>query len=153
MNLQPKTQEDIQKIFDSYCKKVLRNEANDAFDSIKVKHLLEVEEFFISDISHKGEKCFSNYDNYFSEDNTEDEEKMFSVAGKLISSKVINEAVHSLPKDKQDIIQKYYYADMTDLEIANLFNLSNSTIQRYRQKGIAKLKEYLEEVLNEKTKK
>ncbi|MCD8238181.1 MAG: sigma-70 family RNA polymerase sigma factor [Clostridiales bacterium] len=153
MNLQPKTQEDIQRIFDSYCKKVLKNETINAFKSVKRKHLREVKQIPISDISLKDEKNFVIYDEYFPEENIDTEEKMFLIAGKFISSKVIAEAVHSLPKDKREIIQNYYYSDMTDLQIANLLNLSNSTIQRHRQRCIKMLKEYLEDALNEKRKK
>lgn len=142
--------EEAAKVFDCFCKRVLKNAAVDFYRHSNRKRFREIN---FTDLNQIEESQLGFYEEYFSKENDEVEEKMFLIAGKFISSTAITEAVHSLPKDKQEIIQNYYYSDMTDLQIAKLLNLSNSTIQRHRQKCIKILKEYLEEILDEKTKK
>ena len=48
-------------------------------------------------------------------------------------TKLLAEALHSLPEEKRNAVLLYYFFEMTDVEIAKLYNVPRSTVQ-YRRK-------------------
>ncbi|MCD8214090.1 MAG: sigma-70 family RNA polymerase sigma factor [Clostridiales bacterium] len=140
--------ENIENTFDSFCKKVLRNEAIDIMRSIKSRSLKEVN---ISELTWEEKNKLGFYENYFVEEEPY-EDKSFYVAGRIATSKMLMDALQKLPEEKQKIILQYYYDNMSDVQIANHSKLKRSTVQRRRKNCIKIIKKYLEENLNEKRK-
>ena len=62
-----------------------------------------------------------------------------------MSAKVIADAIHSLPDEKRRAVLLYYFFDMNDAEIAELYQIPRSTVQYRRTGSFELLKRYLEE--------
>ena len=65
--------------------------------------------------------------------------------GKELSAKLIADAIHSLPEEKRRAVLLYYFFDMSDAEIAELYQIPRSTVQYRRTSSFELLKRYLEE--------
>jgi RNA polymerase sigma factor (sigma-70 family) len=124
------------KTFDSFCKKVLRNEARNHFDEMNRRNDHEKS---LSDLSRLEMDMLSSSDEYPSEYD-------FCVLGRKISidSKLIAKAMASLSKEKRDIILLYYFFDLNDREIGKLLELIQRTVHYKRTSGLRELKKILE---------
>lgn len=131
-----------QKLFDSYCKRILKNEAVDCFREIQ-KH--RQREIFFSELSEKEWKCL------YMEDEYKVDTYNFQVLDYDVEVKdmLIAEALKLLPDKKRKVVLLAYYLDMSDTEIAKLLNLRQSTIHYHRTSSLKSLKEFLEERMNE----
>ena len=131
-----------QKLFDSYCKRILKNEAIDCFREIR-KH--KQREIFFSELSEK------EWKQLYMEDEYNLETCIFQVLGYDVEVKdaLIAEALKLLSDKKRDVVLLAYYLDMSDTEIAKLLNLRQSTIHYHRTSSLKSLKEFLEERTNE----
>lgn len=131
-----------QKLFDSYCKRILKNEAIDCFREIR-KH--KQREIFFSELSEK------EWKQLYMEDEYDLETCIFQVLGYDVEVKdaLIAEALKLLSDKKRDVVLLAYYLDMSDTEIAKLLNLRQSTIHYHRTSSLKSLKEFLEERTNE----
>lgn len=131
-----------QKLFDSYCKKILKNEAIDCFREIRRHRQREI---FFSELSEK------EWKQLYMEDEYDLETCNFRVLGYNVEVKdtLIAEALKLLSAKKRDIVLLSYYLDMSDTEIAKLLNLRQSTIHYHRTSSLKSLKEFLEERTNE----
>lgn len=139
MNEPVRTQWQIRCAFNGYCKRALRNEAVNAHRDTKRQQLREVT---FSDLSPQEENQLYTYDRYFTDDEAE---QSFCVAGKEITAKLLAEALHSLPDEKRNAVLLYYFFEMTDAEIAELYAIPRSTVQYRRTSSFELLKRYLEE--------
>ena len=115
-----------QCIFQSFCKRVLHNEACNAHEEIRRRRAKEVS---FSDLALHEERQLYTLDKYFQD---EEAEPSYQQAGKKITPKLLLEAIRTLPEEKRKAIMLYYFEGMTDVEIGKLFNTSRSTIQ-YRR--------------------
>lgn len=131
-----------QKLFDSYCKRILKNEAIDCFREIR-KH--KQREIFFSELSEK------EWKQLYMEDEYDLESCIFQVLGYDVEVKnaLIAEALKLLSDKKREVVLLAYYLDMSDTEIAKLLNLRQSTIHYHRTSSLKSLKEFLEERTNE----
>lgn len=131
-----------QKLFDSYCKRILKNEAIDCFREIR-KH--KQREIFFSELSEK------EWKQLYMEDEYDLESCIFQVLGYDVEVKnaLIAEALKLLSDKKREAVLLAYYLDMSDTEIAKLLNLRQSTIHYHRTSSLKSLKEFLEERTNE----
>lgn len=131
-----------QKLFDSYCKRILKNEAIDCFREIR-KH--RQKEIFFSELSEKEWKRLYMKDEY------DLDTCNFQVLGYDVEVKdaLIVEALKLLSEKKREVVLLAYYLDMSDTEIAKLLNLRQSTIHYHRTSSLKSLKEFLEERTNE----
>lgn len=131
-----------QKLFDSYCKRILKNEAIDCFREIR-KH--KQREIFFSELSEK------EWKQLYMEDEYDLDTCIFQVLGYDVAVKdaLIAEALKLLSGKKRDVVLLAYYLDMSDTEIAKLLNLRQSTIHYHRTSSLKSLKEFLEERTNE----
>lgn len=77
--------------------------------------------------------------------------RIFQVLGYDVEVKdaLIVEALKLLSDKKRDVVLLAYYLDMSDMEIAKLLNLRQSTIHYHRTSSLKSLKEFLEERTNE----
>lgn len=131
-----------QKLFDSYCKRILKNEAIDCFREIQ-KH--RQREIFFSELSEK------EWKQLYMEDEYDLDTCNFQVLGYDVEVKdaLIAEALKLLSEKKREVVLLAYYLDMSDTEIAKLLNLRQSTIHYHRTSSLKSLKEFLEERTNE----
>ena len=131
-----------QKLFDSYCKRILKNEAIDCFREIQ-KH--RQREIFFSELSEK------EWKQLYMEDEYDLDTCNFRVLGYDVEVKdaLIAEALNLLSDKKREVILLAYFLDMSDTEIAKLLNLRQSTIHYHRTSSLKSLKEFLEERTNE----
>ncbi len=132
-----------QCIFQSFCKRVLHNEACNAHEEIRRRRAKEVS---FSDLALHEERQLYTLDKYFQD---EEAEPSYQQAGKKITPKLLLEAIRTLPEEKRKAIMLYYFEGMTDVEIGKLFNTSRSTIQYRRTSSFEILKKYLEEHADE----
>lgn len=131
-----------QKLFDSYCKRILKNEAIDCFREIQ-KH--RQREIFFSELSEKEWKQLYMEDEY-DLDTCNFHELDYDVE---VKDALIEEALNLLSDKKREVVLLAYFLDMSDTEIAKLLNLRQSTIHYHRTSSLKSLKEFLEERTNE----
>lgn len=129
--------------FNAYCKRTLRNELIDASRERKRRQRREVT---FSDLTPHEEKQLYTVDKYFV---NEDKEEAFCVGDLKITTKLLAEALHSLPEDKRQAVLLYYFFNMTDVEIAEAMKIPRSTVQYRRTSSFELLKRYLEERADE----
>jgi len=123
--------------FDSFCKKVMKNEAKNYHVQIKRQREREVS---FSDLSEKEFNQLYTEDHYFVT------EQIFNVLGRdvIVSDETIAEALQSLPERKRDIILLSYFLDLSDREIGEKLNMLRATVQYQRTSTLKQLKNFME---------
>lgn len=134
-----RTQWEIRCAFNSFCKKVLKCEASNAHRDVRRRQLREVT---LSDLTPEEENQLFTVDRYFVKEEADD---AIRVAGKRITPKLLAEALRTLPEEKRNAVLLYYFEDMSDIEIAKIYNIPRSTVQYRRTSSFEQLKRYLEE--------
>ncbi len=124
--------------FNAFCKNTLRNEVIDARRERATRQKHEVN---FSDLSPQEEKQLYTVDKF----DIDGEGEAFCVNGKRITTKLLAEALRTLPKEKRQAVLLYYFFDKSDVEIAEELGLPRSTIQYRRTSSFDLLKIYLEE--------
>jgi RNA polymerase sigma factor (sigma-70 family) len=130
-------EEGIQREFDSFCKKVLREKA------IELKRQLNrrrEREATFSDLSPQELAKLATVDKYF------EDEYVFSVLGESVdvSNYELGQALNELPDNKRDIVLMSYFFDMTDREIAEKLSMERRTVTNRRRSSLRKLKRIIE---------
>ena len=130
--------QDKQRIFENFCKTVLRNEVRDYYDELK---RLRDKEISFSELLEQEFEQLSATDKYFAAEQT------FNVLGRdvIVKDESIAEALRSLPERKRDIILLSYFLELSDGEIGKKLNLIRSTVQYKRTSTLRELKKFLEE--------
>lgn len=118
MELTPSQKKTVRHQFDSFCRKVLREEARDYERHIAWRSDHEVS---LSELSEEQERQMYVLDKYPSE------QTHFHVQGYdvAIENEDLANALTVLPDDKRDIVLLAYFLDMTDQEIADMLHLEN----------------------------
>ena len=131
-----------QYAFDSFCKRVLKNEAYDFFR--EVKRQLARETSLTELETHLEEQLYEN-DEYPLESHS------FNVLGYdiLIRSDLLAESLAALPERKRVILLLYHFFDMTDKEIGELLGMVRQTVQYQRTRTLQRLCKMMEEFENE----
>ena len=137
MTLSPSQIKTVRHQFDSFCKKVLREESRDY--ERQLAHSLEHEITF-SDLSEAILSQIGVMDEYPS-DHTYFDVLDYRVA---VRNNQLAKALASLPSKKRDVVLLAFFLDMNDAEIAERFNVVRTTIQRRRTSSLAELKSRLE---------
>jgi len=124
--------------FDSFCKRVLKNEVRDYYDEMK---RLREKEVSFSELSAQELERLATTDKYFST------EQIFNVLGLdvIVNSESIAAALKNLPERKRDIILLSYFLELSDTEIGKKLNLIRSTVQYQRTSTLKALKKVMEE--------
>ena len=118
LELTPSQKKTVRHQFDSFCRKVLREEARDYERHIAWRSNHEVS---LSELSEEQERQMYVLDEYPSE------QTHFHVQGYdvAIENEDLANALTVLPDDKRDIVLLAFFLDMTDQEIADkLFRLT-----------------------------
>ena len=139
MNEPERTEWQIRCAFNGFCKRTLKNESINAHRDIRKRQEHEIN---FSDLTPKEENQLYTCEDFFTEDK---EEQTFFVGGKALGTKLIADAIHSLPEEKRRAVLLYYFFDMNDAEIAELYQIPRSTVQYRRTSSFELLKRYLEE--------
>ena len=137
--MNPKSHElDKQRVFDCFCKKVLKNEIRDYYDEVKRRRNKEVS---FSELSERELEQLSTTDKYFSA------EQIFCVLGDdvIVNDADIANALRNLPERKRDIILLSYFLELSDGEIGKKLNIIRSTVQYQRTRTLRELKKFMEE--------
>lgn len=146
MTRSPSQIKTVRHQFDSFCKKVLREESRDY--ERQLAHILEREITF-SDLSESILSRIGVMDEYPS-DHTYFDVLDYRVA---VRNNQLAKALASLPSKKRDVVLLAFFLDMNDTEIAEKFNVVRTTIQRRRTSSLAELKSRLEVKKNGKNTK
>ena len=139
MNEPERTEWQIRCAFNGFCKRTLKNESINAHKEIRKRQAHEIN---FSDLTPKEENQLYACEDFFAEDK---EEQTFFAGGKEWDAKMIADAIHSLPEEKRRAVLLYYFFDMSDAEIAALYQIPRSTVQYRRTSSFEILKRYLEE--------
>ena len=137
MELSSSQQKTVQHQFDSFCKKILREEYRDCVREAQRRLKYEIS---FSELSPQEMEQLYVMDEYSTDSHN------FSVLGYDIAVKdeLISEALTALPERKRDIILLSYFLDMNDQEIAETLNIVRSTVQYQRTSSLKQLKKLLE---------
>ena len=129
---------DKQRVFDSFCKKVLKNEARNCYDEIKCQRAKEVS---FSELTEQELEQLATTDEYFQTEQT------FDVLGDevIVTDETIAKALQSLSESSRDIILLSYFLDLSDGEIGKKLNMIRSTVQYRRTITLRELKKFMEE--------
>jgi RNA polymerase sigma factor (sigma-70 family) len=129
--------EGIQREFDCYCKKILREKAVDLQRQLKLRRERETT---FSDLPPQELANLATVDKYFAD------EYVFNVLDESIgvSDFELGEALNELPVNRRDIILMSYFFDMTDKEIAQKLNVARRTIAQHRAETLRELKNLME---------
>lgn len=133
MELTPSQKKTIRHQFDSFCKKVLREEARDYIRHINWRFSNEI---CLSELSEVQQADLYITDKYPSELFS------FSVQGSTVTMKdeKLASAISLLSDDKRDIVLLSYFLDMTDKDIAYKLNMVRSTVQHRRVSTLKEIK-------------
>lgn len=123
MNEPERTEWQIRCAFNGFCKRTLKNESINAHKELRKRQAHEIN---FSDLTPKEENQLYTCEDFFAEDK---EEQTFFAGGKELSAKLIADAIHSLPEEKRRAVLLYYFFDMSDAEIAALYQIPRSTVQ------------------------
>ena len=135
MKLSDEEKRTIEYQFDSFCKKVLREESR----SIKRKIQRE-ENLYSNTIANLNREDLFVYEKYPSDFH------QFNVERHLIEieNDQLARALKTLSGKKQNIILLAYFLDMTDQEIAANLDTSRALVQKQRQKSLNTIKQKME---------
>ena len=127
MELTPSQKKTVRHQFDSFCRKVRREEARDY-------------ERHIAELSEEQERQMYVLDEYPSV------QTHFHVQGYdvAIENENLANALTVLPDDKRDIVLLAYFLDMTDQEIADKLDMVRRTVQYKRAQSLKELKKEME---------
>jgi len=130
-------EEHVKHSFDSFCKKVLRNEARDSYDEMERHRRCEIS---FEELSAQDLLKLSVTDEYFKGDYS------FRVQGQdiVVSDAVLAEALCQLSADKREIILLSFFLEMTDKAIGDKLCIVRSTVQYKRKSSLRELKIIME---------
>lgn len=133
---------DIQRVFDCYCKRILKNEA---INIQKHNQYLNSKQVSFTELTPEQLAQICTYDEY-STDYSRFKVLEYDIA---VKDELLAEALHELPENKREIILLSYFLDYNDIEIAELLNLVRRTVNDQRNKALKDLKNRLEEKQHE----
>ena len=133
----PTSHEDIQKVFDCYCKKILRNEAINIQKHYQRMNDLQIS---LSELTPEQLAHLSVYDEYSTDYN------LYTIMGYdvKIKNELLNEALQELSEEERFFLLLYGLG-FNDGEIADLLKLVRRTVNYKRQKGFEKIRKRMEE--------
>ena len=126
----------VEHQFDSFCKKVLREERRDIIRSMQRRMAKEI---LFSEMSQQEIDALMTMDKYSSDTN-----KFVACGFEVdVESDLLAEALSKLPARSREIILLAYFLDMSDVEIAEAMNMVRRTVQYQRSNSLNKLNQYM----------
>ena len=141
MKLSDEEKRTIEYQFDSFCKKVLREESR----SIKRKMQREknLTSYVIANPNQEDLFVYEKYPSDLHQFNVD--QYQFGIENEKLAK-----ALLSLPDNKRNIILLKYFWDMTDDEIANYLKQVRTTVMRQRTRTLSALKQKMEKINGKK---
>ena len=141
MELSNKEKRTIEYQFDSFCKKILREESR----SIKRKMQREknLTSYVIANPNQEDLFVYEKYPSDLHQFNVD--QYQFGIENEKLAK-----ALLSLPDNKRNIILLKYFWDMTDDEIANYLKQVRITVMRQRTRTLSALKQKMEKINGKK---
>ena len=141
MKLSDEEKRTIEYQFDSFCKKVLREESR----SIKRKMQREknLTSYAIANPNQEDLFVYEKYPSDLHQFNVD--QYQFGIENEKLAK-----ALLSLPDNKRNIILLKYFWDMTDDEIANYLKQVRTTVMRQRTRTLSALKQKMEKINGKK---
>ena len=132
----PTSHEDVQKVFDCYCKKILRNEAINIQKYYQRMNDLQIS---LSELTPEQLAQLSISDEYSTDYD------LYKVMGYdvKIKNELLSEALQELSEEERFILLLYGLG-FNDGEIADLLKLVRRTVNYKRQKGFEKIRKRME---------
>lgn len=123
--------------FDSFCKRILKNETRDYHRHLQY---LREHEILFSELPEETLEQLAAWDRYF------EDEYHFEVMGLeiAIADELLAEALQTLPQDRLEIVLLSYFLGMSDPEIADQLNLVRQTVAYRRTSSLQALKKFME---------
>lgn len=123
--------------FDTYCKRIVKNEAANAHYEYKQQRQKEV---VFSDLSVKEQQQLQYTDQYAPD------RRVFSLLGMTLEvlDSDLARALSTLTPERRSIIMLSYLLDMTDSDIAYLFKLNRTTVRYRRRSSLKQLRKIME---------
>ena len=131
------SEEDTQRVFDCYCKRILKNEA---INIQKHNQYMNSRQVSFSELTPEQLAQICTCDEY-SSDYSRFKVLEYDIA---VKDELLAEALQELPERKRDIILLSYFLDYSDVEIAELLNLVRRTVNDQRNKALKDLKNRME---------
>ena len=125
-----------QHTFDSFCKRVLKNEAANGHREINYRTSMEIS---MSDLPEGAMEQLAVYDEYPWEYTS------FRVGNETVYVKNdrLAEALAAIPEKERNIILMYWFLDMADREIATNMGIARRTVNTHRQNAYRLLKKLM----------
>ncbi len=123
--------------FDSFCKKVLKNEVRDFYDELERQRKREKS---LSDLADHEHMQLADFDEYFAD------EHIFKVKGLpvVVRGNELAEALNHIPECKRDIILLSYFLGKSDREIAEQLHMVRRTVSGQRNHTLKQLRKYID---------
>lgn len=131
------SEEDTQRVFDCYCKRILKNEA---INIQKHNQYMNSKQVSFTELTPEQLAQICTCDEY-SSDYSRFKVLEYDIA---VKDELLAEALQELPERKRDIILLSYFLDYNDVEIAELLNLVRRTVNDQRNKALKDLKNRME---------
>ena len=131
------SEEDTQRVFDCYCKRILKNEA---INIQKHNQYMNSKQVSFTELTPEQLAQICSFDEY-SSDYSRFKVLEYDIA---VKDELLAEALQELPERKRDIILLSYFLDYSDVEIAELLNLVRRTVNDQRNKALKDLKNRME---------
>lgn len=131
------SEEDTQRVFDCYCKRILKNEA---INIQKHNQYMNSKQVSFTELTPEQLAQICTFDEY-SSDSSRFKVLEYDIA---VKDELLAEALQELPERKRDIILLSYFLDYNDVEIAELLNLVRRTVNDQRNKALKDLKNRME---------
>lgn len=134
-----KTEQSKRHQFDAYCKKILRNEARDAYDERKRRQGKEV---LFSEMSPRELGKLSFTPEYFRF------EQLLRVRGIdfIVNDEGLFEALGALSAQRRELVLLSYYMGLTDREIGQVVGMERANVQYHRSQALKELGNMLDEM-------
>lgn len=125
------------RMFDSYCKKILRNEARDIY--ARQRSQARRESLF-SEMSPSYLGCLASNDEYFGF------EDILSIRGLdfVVCDEELYSALLQLPALRQEIVLLFYFLRWTDRRIGLELGMTRANVQYHRSCALKQLREIIE---------
>ncbi len=134
--------ENIENVFDCYCKKILKNAVIDFQRSKKQLNKKEVPLELLNNFSFQNLCVHPLYE-------VECKKYRIHSCDIIVRDKNLIEVLEFLDDEQTIIILLYYFLDMTDDKIAKCINKSRRAVNKKRIKTLNVMKRLLEDILNE----
>ncbi len=134
-----KTRQHKQHSFDYYCKKTLRNEARDIFDSKKRR---QKKELLFSELSLADQNKLYVFDDYFTD------EWSFEILGSRVSvnDEILALALSCLSDFRRNVVILSYFLELPDRLIAEILSSKRANVQYHRSQALKELRAIISEL-------